>query len=58
MPSPSKDYFEFFGLQRRLVVDAEALQRRFYELSRQWHPDRFGRRPVEEQNDVGVHGVE
>ncbi|HXR75782.1 MAG TPA: Fe-S protein assembly co-chaperone HscB [Bryobacteraceae bacterium] len=52
MPSPSKDYFEFFGLQRRLVVDAEVLQRRFYELSRQWHPDRFGRRPVEEQNEA------
>jgi molecular chaperone HscB len=33
------DYFEVFGLPRRLVVDAEELQRRFYELSRRHHPD-------------------
>jgi molecular chaperone HscB len=33
------DYFEVFGLPRQLRVDAEALQRRFYELSRQHHPD-------------------
>jgi molecular chaperone HscB len=52
MPSPSNDYYEFFGLQRRLVVDPTALQRRFYELSRQWHPDRFSRRPIEEQNEA------
>ena len=33
------DFFEVFGLERRLAVDPAALQRRFYELSRQWHPD-------------------
>jgi len=33
------DYFEIFGLPRRLVLDEAALQRRFYELSRQHHPD-------------------
>jgi molecular chaperone HscB len=33
------DYFETFGLERRLAIDVAALQRRFYELSRQWHPD-------------------
>jgi molecular chaperone HscB len=33
------DYFEIFGLPRRLAVDEGALQRRFYELSRQHHPD-------------------
>lgn len=33
------DYFEVFGLSRRLGLDAEALQRRFYELSRAHHPD-------------------
>src|SRR5271169_4416158 len=46
----SRDYFEFFGLGRKLVVDTDDLQKRFYQLSRQWHPDRFSRRPVEEQN--------
>jgi molecular chaperone HscB len=33
------DYFAVFELPRKLVVDGEALQRRFYELSRQHHPD-------------------
>jgi molecular chaperone HscB len=33
------NYFEVFGLDRRLAIDAAELQRRFYELSRQHHPD-------------------
>jgi molecular chaperone HscB len=33
------DYFTVFGLPRKLRVDGEALQRRFYELSRRHHPD-------------------
>ena len=33
------DHFAVFGLDRRLAIDGPALQRRFYELSRQWHPD-------------------
>jgi molecular chaperone HscB len=36
------DFFQVFGLERRLAIDAAALQRRFYELSRQWHPDFHG----------------
>ena len=34
------NYFDVFGLERTLRIDTGALQRRFYELSRQWHPDR------------------
>jgi molecular chaperone HscB len=33
------DYFEVFGLPRKLQIDLEALQRSFYELSRRHHPD-------------------
>jgi molecular chaperone HscB len=33
------DYFSVFGLPRRLQVDERELQRRFYELSREHHPD-------------------
>lgn len=50
MSELSRDYFEFFGLGRKLVIDAGDLQKRFYALSRQWHPDRFSRKPIEEQN--------
>jgi molecular chaperone HscB len=35
------DYFAFLGLPRRLGLDAQDLERRFRELSRQLHPDYF-----------------
>ncbi|HEY7366513.1 MAG TPA: Fe-S protein assembly co-chaperone HscB [Methylomirabilota bacterium] len=43
------DYFEVFGLPRRLGIDAQTLQRRFYELSRRYHPDFHAGAPREEQ---------
>jgi len=49
MPTLSNDYFDFFGLDRKLNVDESDLQKRFYELSRQWHPDRFSRKSAHEQ---------
>lgn len=44
------DYFEFFGFNRKLQIDQSLLQKRFYELSKKWHPDRFSRASMEEQN--------
>jgi molecular chaperone HscB len=35
------DYFRFLGLPRKLRVEAADLERRFRELSRQFHPDYF-----------------
>jgi molecular chaperone HscB len=52
MPTYSKNFFEFFGLDRKLKIDQEALQKRFYDLSRQWHPDRFSRKGAEEQSQA------
>lgn len=52
MTTLPKDYFEFFGLGRKLVLDPNLLQKKFYELSRQWHPDRFSRRPLDEQDQA------
>ena len=49
MPTLTQNYFLFFGLEPKLTVDPDALQRRFYELSRQWHPDRFSRKPASAQ---------
>jgi molecular chaperone HscB len=43
------DFFAVFGLERRLALDVGALQRRFYELSRQWHPDFHGAASAEVQ---------
>ncbi len=42
-------YFEAFGLEPKLTLDTADLQQRFYQLSREFHPDRFTRKPVEEQ---------
>jgi molecular chaperone HscB len=52
MPILSRNFFQFFGLEPKLRVDAETLQKRFYELSKQWHPDRFGRKSAEEQAEA------
>src|SRR6185295_15258939 len=43
------DYFAFFGLPRRLKVEAADLERRFRELSRQFHPDYFYNAPPAER---------
>ena len=46
------DYFAVFGLPRKLEVDGEALQRRFYELSREHHPDFHQGADVERQAEA------
>ncbi|MFL6448137.1 MAG: Fe-S protein assembly co-chaperone HscB [Bryobacteraceae bacterium] len=48
MSSSSRNFYEFFGFQRKLDLDETALQKRFYELSREWHPDRFSRKSAAE----------
>jgi molecular chaperone HscB len=35
------DYFEVFGLPKILGLDLEALEKKFHELSRKYHPDYF-----------------
>ncbi|MBV8810041.1 MAG: Fe-S protein assembly co-chaperone HscB [Acidobacteriaceae bacterium] len=44
-----RNYYDFFGIERKLTVDTDVLQRRFYELNRHWHPDRFTRKSPDEQ---------
>jgi molecular chaperone HscB len=46
---PPSNYFDFFGLPHKLNLDAAGLESRFYELSKQWHPDRFARGSPEEK---------
>jgi molecular chaperone HscB len=38
---PGTDYFTALGLPRKLEIDRDDLERRYYELSRQFHPDFF-----------------
>jgi len=55
---PPTDYYVLMGLERKLALDLDALQRRFYELSRLLHPDRFMRKPeVERQYSLDAASV-
>ena len=47
-PLPS-NYYDFFGLEHRLHLDGKNLEKRFYALSRQYHPDRYSLKSLEEQ---------
>ncbi len=43
------DFFTLFGLPRKLALDLNELERRFYDRSRKFHPDFFQRAATAEQ---------
>jgi molecular chaperone HscB len=47
-----KNFFEVFGLPRKLAVDPAELQRRFYALAREHHPDFHQSAPAAERARV------
>jgi len=47
--SKDLDYFSCFGLPRRLVIDTNVLETKFYELSRAFHPDFYQNKSDAEQ---------
>src|SRR5260221_6859027 len=49
MGSFPSNYYDFFGLEHRLDLDLRDLEKRFYALSREHHPDRFSLESREEQ---------
>jgi len=42
-------FYESLGVEPKLSLDVDDLKKRFYERSRQWHPDRFSRASQAEQ---------
>jgi molecular chaperone HscB len=48
-PRAGADKFALLGLTRGYAVDGEALERRFRELSRRLHPDRFAKAGAKER---------
>ena len=42
-------FYDALGLEPRLALDPDDLKKRFYDRSRQWHPDRFSRASTEEK---------
>ena len=49
VPKDGVDYFSFFELPRKLRLDEAELEKSFYALSRQFHPDYFMGAGLEEQ---------
>ncbi len=49
LQKPPAGFYRFFGIEERLSLDLADLQKRFYDLSRKLHPDRYGRKPPAEQ---------
>jgi len=47
--SKETDYFTCFGLPRRLTIDPNHLEAKFYELSRAFHPDFYQNKSETEQ---------
>jgi len=47
--SKDTDYFTCLGLPRRLTIDPQQLERKFYELSRAFHPDFYHNKTETEQ---------
>jgi molecular chaperone HscB len=47
--SAQPDYFAVFGLLRRLMIDASALEATYHRLSREVHPDFHLTKPAEER---------
>ena len=57
---PPADYFALFGIGKNLALDLDGLQRRFYQLSREWHPDVHaragaGQREIAEQATAALN---
>lgn len=49
LQKPPAGFFHFFGLEESLALDTDALQKRFYELSRKLHPDMYTRKSPRER---------
>jgi molecular chaperone HscB len=47
--SKDTDYFTCFGIPRRLTIDQNQLEAKFYELSRAFHPDFYQNKSETEQ---------
>ena len=42
-------FYDALGLEPKLTLDLDELKKRFYERSRQWHPDHFARASAEDR---------
>lgn len=46
------NYFEFYGLPESFEIDVVQLKKKFYELSKKYHPDFYAVESAEKQDEV------
>jgi len=51
------DHFARLGLPAALDIEAAALDKAYFALQRQWHPDRFVAKPAEERARASVEAA-
>jgi molecular chaperone HscB len=51
-PSSSRTHFDVLGIARAFHLDEKALEARYLELSRRWHPDRFAKAQPRERMEA------
>lgn len=51
-PASEQTYFSLFGIEPIFAVDAAALEKTYFTLQRQYHPDRFVKKTDEERREA------
>ncbi|WP_439879879.1 Fe-S protein assembly co-chaperone HscB [Pontibacter sp. MBLB2868] len=46
------NYFEFYNIPESFLLDEKALKAKYYQLSREYHPDFFANESQEKQNEI------
>ncbi|TWJ00914.1 molecular chaperone HscB [Mucilaginibacter frigoritolerans] len=46
------NYFEFYGIEESFTPDAALLKKKFYELSKKYHPDFYANEDDEKQQEI------
>jgi molecular chaperone HscB len=46
------NYFQLFEIPEQIIIDQALLQKKYYELSKKFHPDFYTHSSIEEQNEA------